>query len=152
MWALLASPAAHKYSTRGCRSRSKQRYTRPHASTLHVGDPVRMIHHLGLGVWAFLASPAAGLVASARGRGPLRLAMGLVDGFRGLLAHVVFAISNAAAKWSGAARKAWPQKTPLGDARRAPGACGVCHQKRRCQWSGAAHKARLQMTRLGMPA
>jgi len=65
-----------------------------------------MIHHLGLGVWAFLASPAAGLVASARGRGPLRFATGLVDGVRGLLAHVVFAVSNASAKWSGAMRKA----------------------------------------------
>jgi hypothetical protein len=65
-----------------------------------------MIHHLGLGVWAFLASPAAGLVASARGRGPLRFATGLADGVRGLLAHVVFAVSNASAKWSGAMRKA----------------------------------------------
>ena len=73
-----------------------------------------MIHHLGLGVWAFLASPAAGLVASARGRGPLRFAMGLVDGFRGLLAHVVFAISNAAAKWSGAARKVRIHTTQFG--------------------------------------
>lgn len=24
------------------------------------GDPVRLFHHLGLGVWSFLASPAAG--------------------------------------------------------------------------------------------
>ena len=63
---------------------------RPYAALRRAGDPVRMIHHLGLGVWAFLASPAAGLVASARG----------------LLAHVVFAVSNASAKWSGAMRKA----------------------------------------------
>ncbi len=79
---------------------------RPCPALRRAGDPVRMIHHLGLGVWAFLASPAAGLVASARGRGPLRFATGLVDGVRGLLAHVVFAVSNASAKWSGAMRKA----------------------------------------------
>ena len=24
------------------------------------GDPVRLFHHLGLGVWSFLANPAAG--------------------------------------------------------------------------------------------
>jgi hypothetical protein len=30
------------------------------------GDPVRLFHHLGLGVWSFLASPAAGGVGLAR--------------------------------------------------------------------------------------
>ena len=29
------------------------------------GDPVRLFHHLGLGVWSFLASPAAGGVGQA---------------------------------------------------------------------------------------
>lgn len=48
------------------------------------GDPVRLFHHLGLGVWSFLASPAAGLVESARSRGPRHFLAGLASGTRGL--------------------------------------------------------------------
>ncbi|PSC70464.1 Methionine gamma-lyase isoform A [Micractinium conductrix] len=70
------------------------------------GDPVRLFHHLGLGVWAFLASPAAGLVESARQRGPRQFLWGVASGTRGLFQNVVFALSNAATKGSTAARKA----------------------------------------------
>ena len=70
------------------------------------GDPVRLFHHLGLGVWSFLASPAAGLVESARKRGIQQFLTGFVTGTKGLFENVVFALSNAAAKGAGAARKA----------------------------------------------
>ena len=70
-----------------------------------AGDPVRLFHHLGLGVWAFLAQPAAGLVDTARGAGPLRLLSGLADGCQDLLGNTLFAFSNATAKASTALRK-----------------------------------------------
>lgn len=70
------------------------------------GDPVSLLHHLGLGVWAFVSAPAAGLVESARQRGPRQFLLGLLYGTRGLLQNVIFAVSNAATKASGAARKA----------------------------------------------
>eukprot|EP00887_Chlorella_sp_A99_P007395 scaffold2.g7395.t1 len=71
-----------------------------------LGDPVRLFHHLGLGVWSFLANPAAGLVESARQRGPAQFFWGLASGTQGLFQNVVFAFSNAASKGSAAARKA----------------------------------------------
>lgn len=70
------------------------------------GDPVAFLHHLGLGVWAFVSAPAAGLVESARQRGPRQFLLGVLYGTRGLLQNLVFAVSNAATKASGAARKA----------------------------------------------
>ena len=70
------------------------------------GDPLRLVQHLGLGVWAFLASPAAGLVESARQRGPRQFLLGVAGGTQGLFQNVVFAVSNAATKASAAARKA----------------------------------------------
>jgi hypothetical protein len=70
-----------------------------------TGDPVRLVHHLGLGFWSILASPAAGFVDSARGHGPLRFAEGVIQGFRGLFSNSIYAVSNATAKMSGAARK-----------------------------------------------
>jgi hypothetical protein len=76
------------------------------------GDPVRLVHHLGLGVWSFLASPAAGLVQSARGRGPRHLFAGVWSGTAALLRNVIFALSNATAKASGAARKASDRLRP----------------------------------------
>lgn len=69
---------------------------------------MRLFHHLGAGVWSFLASPAAGLVEGARGRAPERFAAGLAAGLRGLLSNTVYAFSNATAKMSGAARKVPP--------------------------------------------
>ncbi len=71
-----------------------------------IGDPVSLLQHLGAGVWAFVAAPAEGLVASARDRGPKAFLVGVGRGTRGLLQNVVFAVSNAATKAAGAARKA----------------------------------------------
>lgn len=70
-----------------------------------AGDPAKLIHHLGLGVWSFLASPASGLVEGARRGAPERIAAGMLDGTRGLITNTVYAFSNATAKMSGAARK-----------------------------------------------
>ncbi|KAK9798969.1 hypothetical protein WJX73_003190 [Symbiochloris irregularis] len=70
-----------------------------------LGDPVRLFHHLGLGVWSFLAYPAVGLVDTARGQGPWRIIVGLQEGFSSLLGNIVFAISNATAKTSAAMRR-----------------------------------------------
>ena len=66
---------------------------------------MRLFHHLGLGVWAFLAQPAAGLVDTARGAGPLRFLRSLVEGCEALLSNTLFALSNATAKASTALRK-----------------------------------------------
>lgn len=71
----------------------------------YVGDPVSLFHHLGLGFWSFLANPAAGLVESAQGKGPQRIAVGFVEGLRGLAANIVYAFSNATVKASSSARK-----------------------------------------------
>ena len=70
-----------------------------------AGDPVSIFHHLGLGFWSFLAHPAAGLVESARGQGPQRIAVGFAGGLQSLLSNTIFAFSNATAKASGSARK-----------------------------------------------
>lgn len=74
-------------------------------SCIAAGDPVRLFHHLGLGVWSFLAYPAVGLVDSARGRGPWRIIAGVQEGCSSLIGNVVFAISNATAKGSAALRQ-----------------------------------------------
>jgi len=66
-----------------------------------------VIHHLQLGVWSFLASPAQGLKESTQGGGlnlP-RLVDGFVEGSRSLASNVVLAVSTATAKTTNAARK-----------------------------------------------
>lgn len=71
------------------------------------GSPVSVVHHLGLGIWSFLASPAQGLKESTQGGGlnlP-RLIDGFVEGWRGLASNVVLAGSTATAKTTSAARK-----------------------------------------------
>ena len=78
---------------------------------MYTGDPARLIHHLGLGVWSFLASPASGLVEGARRGAPERIAAGMLDGTRGLITNTVYAFSNATAKMSGAARKVRPMNS-----------------------------------------
>ncbi len=70
-----------------------------------TGDPARLIHHLGLGVWSFLASPASGLVEGARRGAPERIAAGMLDGTRSLITNTIYAFSNATAKMSSTARK-----------------------------------------------
>eukprot|EP00803_Ostreobium_quekettii_P009393 evm.model.scf_204.12 EVM.evm.TU.scf_204.12 scf_204:78769-93194(-) len=69
-----------------------------------LGDPTRLIHHLGLGVWSLVANPAAALVEAPH-RGPLGVAVGLGSGVRSLLANTIFGFSNATAKMSLAAWK-----------------------------------------------
>ena len=66
---------------------------------------MRLFHHLGLGVWAFLAQPAAGFVDSARGAGPLRFFSSLAAGCQDLINNTIFALSNATAKATAALRK-----------------------------------------------
>ena len=70
-----------------------------------AGDPVSLFHHLGLGFWSLLANPAAGLVESAQGKGPRRIAEGFIEGLHGLIANTVYAFSNATVKASNSARK-----------------------------------------------
>jgi len=68
------------------------------ASADVFGDPRRLLHHLNLGVWSFLAEPAAGLLSTARGGGLARLPEGVIAGSTALAANTLFAFSNAAAK------------------------------------------------------
>lgn len=66
-----------------------------------------MIHHLGLGVWSFLASPAQGLKESTQGGGlnlP-RLLDGFVEGCSSLASNVALAISTATSKTTETARR-----------------------------------------------
>ncbi|KAK2078489.1 hypothetical protein QBZ16_003329 [Prototheca wickerhamii] len=70
------------------------------------GDPIRLVHHLGLGVWAFLATPAVGLVESAKGGRPTHLVRGLLEGPRQAATHFAYALSNAATKATAAAQRA----------------------------------------------
>ncbi len=70
-----------------------------------AGDPVRMVHHLGFGLYSFLMQPAAGLVGSARGQGLSAIARGLEDGVKGLVSNVIIAVTNATAKASSQGRR-----------------------------------------------
>ncbi len=70
-----------------------------------IGDPLRNLHYLGLGVLQFVAGPTAGLVQSVRGHGPRRFAEGVAQGTNALLRSALFAASNATSKFSVAARK-----------------------------------------------
>ena len=66
-----------------------------------------MIHHLGLGVWSFLASPAQGLKESTQGGGlnlP-RLLDGFVEGCSSLASNVALAVSTATSKTTETARR-----------------------------------------------
>lgn len=87
---------------------------------------MRLFHHLGAGVWSFLASPAAGLVEGARGRAPERFAASIYVGLRGLLSNIVYGFSNATAKMSGAARKVWRLAAPLEQVLHGACTVGVC--------------------------
>jgi len=72
-----------------------------------LGDPTTLVTHLSQGLYAFVANPATGLMETVRRkRGPGEVVMGLVAGTEALFRNVVFALSNAAAKGAGAARKA----------------------------------------------
>lgn len=69
------------------------------------GDPAALLHHLGLGVWAFVSSPAAALMGDLNKWALKTFLSGLVHGTQVLLQNLIFAISNATAKASSAARK-----------------------------------------------
>lgn len=70
-----------------------------------MGDPLRNLQYLGLGVLQFVAGPASGFVQSVRGHGPRRFAQGVAEGTDALFRNVIFAASNATSKFSSAARK-----------------------------------------------
>ena len=83
--------------------------TPSHISTLFssTGSPLSVIHHLGLGVWSFLASPAQGLKESTQGGGlnlP-RLLDGLLEGCSSLASNVALAVSTATSKTTETARR-----------------------------------------------
>jgi len=71
-----------------------------------LGDPMALLHHVGLGFWQFVSFPAVGLFESVKNMGPEGLVMGFVSGTKGLLQNVLFAVSNATTKASTAAHKA----------------------------------------------
>lgn len=71
-----------------------------------LGDPMALLHHVGLGVWEFFSGPAVGLIESARTFGPREFIFGFISGTKGLLQNVLFAASNATTKASSAAHKA----------------------------------------------
>lgn len=73
-------------------------------TSLLTGDPKRLLHHLGLGVWSFVSEPTAGLLEGARGHGFAAFREGVRSGTSALINNTIFAISNATTKMSGAAR------------------------------------------------
>ena len=72
-----------------------------------LGDPLGLVHHLGLSLWALAAAPVAGVAAGARaGGGPAAAASRLTAGVTDAARHAAYALSNAAAKGAAAARRA----------------------------------------------
>lgn len=71
-----------------------------------LGDPLALLHHITLGFWEFLSFPAMGMIESATNLTPSGIILGFVQGTKGLLQNVLFAVSNAATKASSAAHKA----------------------------------------------
>lgn len=68
-----------------------------------LGDPMGLLHHLGLGFWLLFANPAYTFVQS-NDRLPTRLILGFQSGIVSLISNVMFGISNAIAKISSTAR------------------------------------------------
>ena len=71
-----------------------------------LGDPMALLHHIGLGFWQFFSFTAVGLFESIKTMRPEGLVMGFVSGTKGLLQNILFAVSNATTKASTAAHKA----------------------------------------------
>ena len=71
-----------------------------------LGDPMSFLQHISFGFWEFLSFPAMGLLESMRNMTPSGFILGFVQGTKGLLQNVLFAISNATTKASSAAHKA----------------------------------------------
>lgn len=72
-----------------------------------LGDPVRLVHHLGLGVWSLFSNPASAALeeTSSKFEIPQRVLVGFMVGLRSLLSNTIYAFSNATAKLSLTARK-----------------------------------------------
>lgn len=66
-----------------------------------------VLHHLGLGVWSFLASPAQGIIESTQGGGVNlpRLLSGFVQGCHSLTNNVVLAFTTSTVKIASAVRR-----------------------------------------------
>ena len=72
--------------------------------TDYAGDPMRMVHHLGFGLYSFLMQPAAGFVSS-REQGLSAILHGLEEGIKALVSNVIIAITNATAKATSQGRR-----------------------------------------------
>ncbi|KAG6546751.1 hypothetical protein Mapa_011940 [Marchantia paleacea] len=64
------------------------------------GNPVGFVRSMASGVWEFVSAPATSIVQS-----PTELVRGVAHGTRSLVTNTVFAFSNAATRFSRAARK-----------------------------------------------
>ena len=81
---------------------------------LFPGDPASFFTHLGLGIGAFLSSPATGVVEVWRAQGSSRLTAWpytVLDGCWALIANTTYAVSNATVKASQAGRKVGSLRT-----------------------------------------
>ena len=66
-----------------------------------------VLHHLGLGVWSFLASPAQGIIDSTQG-GTFNLARllgGFLEGCHNLTSSIILAFTDSTVKTAGAVRR-----------------------------------------------
>ncbi|KAK9859292.1 hypothetical protein WJX84_004797 [Apatococcus fuscideae] len=69
-----------------------------------LGDPMRVVHHLGFGLYSFLMQPAAGFVSS-RQQGLSAILHGLEEGVKALVSNVIIAVTNATAKATSQGRR-----------------------------------------------
>lgn len=65
---------------------------------------MRLVHHLGFGLYSFLMQPAAGFVSS-REQGLSAIGHGLEEGIKSLVTNVIIAFSNATAKATSQGRR-----------------------------------------------
>ena len=63
-----------------------------------LGDPMAFLQHISFGFWEFPSFPAIRLLESARNLTPSEFVLSMVQGTKGLLQNVLFAVSNAATK------------------------------------------------------
>lgn len=66
-----------------------------------------VLHHLGLGVWSFLASPAQGIIDSTQGGtfNVARLLGGFVEGCHNLTSSIILAFTTSTVKTASAMRR-----------------------------------------------
>eukprot|EP01025_Chloroclados_australasicus_P036630 TRINITY_DN37331_c0_g1_i1.p1 TRINITY_DN37331_c0_g1~~TRINITY_DN37331_c0_g1_i1.p1 ORF type:complete len:1661 (+),score=111.99 TRINITY_DN37331_c0_g1_i1:654-4985(+) len=70
-----------------------------------LGDPVRLVRHLRLGVWSLIADSASSFIDSSKNRSVSSVASGIASGVNSMIINTTFAFSNATSKMSSAARK-----------------------------------------------